>query len=94
MRQRFVSLSGDRCARRRLGKTDAIHCDLSAARAVQAEPTLGPAQVHEVYDPLVAKVEAVKEACSSPRDPLSLSGRVEESSAGCHPRGAGVRLSL
>lgn len=42
---------------RRLDKTDAV----AAARALLAEPTLGPVQALEVYDPLVAKIEAVLE---------------------------------
>ncbi|MCP4966111.1 MAG: IS110 family transposase [bacterium] len=45
---------------RRLDKTDAVDA-ISAARAVLAEPTLGPAQALELYDPLVAKIEAVLE---------------------------------
>lgn len=45
---------------RRLDKTDRIDA-LSTARAVLAEPTLGPVQALEVYDPLVAKIEAVLE---------------------------------
>ena len=45
---------------RRLDKTDAVDA-ISAARALQAEPTLGPVQTLEVYDPLVAKIEAVLE---------------------------------
>ena len=45
---------------RRLDKTDAID-SIAVARAVAAEPTLGPVQVLEVYDPLVAKIEAVLE---------------------------------
>jgi transposase len=45
---------------RRLSKTDAVDA-VSAARALQAEPTLGPVQTLEVYDPLVAKIEAVLE---------------------------------
>jgi len=43
---------------RRLDKTDAIDA-ISCARALQAEPTLGGVQTLEVYDPLVAKIEAV-----------------------------------
>jgi hypothetical protein len=34
---------------------------VAIARAVLAEPTLGPVQTLEVYDPLVAKIEAVLE---------------------------------
>ena len=45
---------------RRLAKTDAIDA-VAAARALLAEPTLGPVQVLEVFDPLVAKIEAVLE---------------------------------
>jgi transposase len=45
---------------RRLDKTDIVD-SLSAARALLAEPTLGPVQALEVYDPLVAKIEAVLE---------------------------------
>ena len=45
---------------RRLDKTDVIDA-LSTARALLAEPTLGPVQTLEVYDPLVAKIEAVLE---------------------------------
>jgi transposase len=45
---------------RRLDKTDAVDA-VAAARALQAEPTLGPVQTLEVYDPLVAKLEAVLE---------------------------------
>jgi transposase len=45
---------------RRLAKTDRVDA-VAAARALLAEPTLGPAQVLELYDPLVAKVEAVLE---------------------------------
>ena len=45
---------------RRLDKTDIVDA-LSTARALQAEPTLGPVQTLEVYDPVVAKIEAVLE---------------------------------
>jgi transposase len=45
---------------RRLAKTDAIDA-VAAARALLAEPSLGPAQALETYDPLVAKIEAVLE---------------------------------
>ena len=45
---------------RRLDKTDAVDA-IAAARALQAEPTLGPVQTLEVFDPLVAKIEAVLE---------------------------------
>ena len=45
---------------RRLGKTDAVDA-VAAARALLAEPTPGPAQTLEIYDPLVAKIEAVLE---------------------------------
>jgi hypothetical protein len=47
---------------RRLDKTDHVDA-VSVARAVLAEPTLGPGQTLEVYDPLVAKIEAVLEHC-------------------------------
>jgi len=45
---------------RRLAKTDTVDA-VAAARALLAEPTLGPAQALEIYDPLVAKIEAVLE---------------------------------
>jgi transposase len=45
---------------RRLDKTDVVDA-IAAARALQSEPTLGPVQTLEVYDPLVAKIEAVLE---------------------------------
>jgi transposase len=45
---------------RRLDKTDAVDA-VAAARALLAEPTLGPVQTLEVYDALVAKIEAVLE---------------------------------
>lgn len=45
---------------RRAGKTDGVDA-VAAARALLAEPTLGPVQTLEVYDPLVAKIEAVLE---------------------------------
>lgn len=45
---------------RRLDKTDANDA-VSVARALLAEPTLGPVQTLEVYDHLVAKIEAVLE---------------------------------
>jgi len=45
---------------RRADKTDAIDA-VAAARALLAEPTLGPVQALQVYDPLVAKIEAVVE---------------------------------
>jgi transposase len=45
---------------RRLAKTDAVDA-ISAARALQSEPSLGPAQALELYDSLVAKIEAVLE---------------------------------
>lgn len=45
---------------RRLDKTDHIDA-VAAARALLAEPGLGPVQTLEVYDPLVAKIEAVLE---------------------------------
>lgn len=46
--------------KRRLAKTDVVDA-VAIARAVLAEPTLGPVQTLEVYDPLVAKIEAVLE---------------------------------
>lgn len=45
---------------RRLDKTDVVDA-VAAARALLAEPTLGPVQTLEVYDPLVSKIEAVLE---------------------------------
>jgi hypothetical protein len=45
---------------RRLDKTDAVDA-VAAARALLAEPTLGPVQTLEVFDPLIAKIEAVLE---------------------------------
>lgn len=45
---------------RRLDTTDAVDA-VAAARALLAEPTLGPVQTLEVYDALVAKIEAVLE---------------------------------
>ena len=45
---------------RRQDKTDAVDA-VAAARALLAEPSLGPVQTLEVYDPLVAKIEAVFE---------------------------------
>lgn len=45
---------------RRLDKTDSVDA-ISTARAVLAEPTLGKVQTLEVYDALVAKIEAVLE---------------------------------
>jgi transposase len=45
---------------RRLAKTDAVDA-VAAARALLAEPSLGPVQTLEVYDPLVAELEAVLE---------------------------------
>lgn len=45
---------------RRLEKTDVVDA-VAVARALLAEPTLGPVQTLEVYDPLVAKIEAVLE---------------------------------
>lgn len=45
---------------RRLEKTDAVD-SVAAARALLAEPTLGPVQTLEVYHSLVAKIEAVLE---------------------------------
>lgn len=45
---------------RRLDKTDAVDA-VASARALLAEPTLGPVQALEIYDPLVAEIEAVLE---------------------------------
>ncbi len=45
---------------RRLDKTDAVDA-ISAARALLAEPTLGPVQTLEVFDPFLAELEAVLE---------------------------------
>ena len=45
---------------RRLDKTDVVD-SIAVARALLAEPTLGPVQTLEVYDPFVAKIEAVLE---------------------------------
>ena len=45
---------------RRLAKTDNVDA-VSTARALLAEPSLGPVQALEVYDALVAKIEAVLE---------------------------------
>ena len=45
---------------RRLEKTDAANA-VASARALLAEPELGPVQALEVYDPLVAEIEAVLE---------------------------------
>jgi transposase len=45
---------------RRLEKTDAVDA-VAAARALLAEPDLGPVQTLEIYDPLVAKIAAVLE---------------------------------
>ncbi len=45
---------------RRTDKTDIVDA-VAIARAVLAEPTLGPVQALEVYDPHVAKIEAVLE---------------------------------
>jgi transposase len=45
---------------RRLDKTDTVDA-YATARALLAEPTLGPVQTLEVYNPLVAKIEAVLE---------------------------------
>lgn len=50
---------------RRADKTDTVDA-YSAARALQAEPHLGPVQTLEVYDPLVAKIEQ----CSNTANPL------------------------
>ncbi len=43
---------------RRLAKTDVIDA-VCIARATLAEPTLGPAQALEIYDPVVAELRAV-----------------------------------
>ena len=45
---------------RRLDKTDVVDA-VATARALLAEPSLGPVQTLEVYDSLVAKIEAVLE---------------------------------
>ena len=45
---------------RRLAKTDAVDA-VASARALLAEPTLGPIQALEAYDPAVAEIEAVLE---------------------------------
>ncbi len=45
---------------RRLEKTDAVDA-VASARALLAEPTLGPVQTLEVYDPDLAEIEAVLE---------------------------------
>ncbi len=45
---------------RRLAKTDAVDA-VATARALLAEPSLGPVQALEAYDALVAKIEAVLE---------------------------------
>ena len=45
---------------RRLDKTDAVDA-VASARALLAEPALGPVQALEVFDPLVAEIEAVLE---------------------------------
>jgi transposase len=45
---------------RRLPKTDTVDA-VSTARALLAEPSLGPVQALEAYDGLVAKIEAVLE---------------------------------
>jgi transposase len=45
---------------RRLAKTDRIDA-IAIARALQGEPTLGPVQVLDVVDPLLAHIEAVIE---------------------------------
>jgi transposase len=45
---------------RRLAKTDAVDA-VATARALLAEPSLGPVQALEAYDGLVAKIEAVLE---------------------------------
>ena len=45
---------------RRLAKTDTVDA-VATARALLAEPSLGPVQALEVYDALVAKIEAVLE---------------------------------
>jgi transposase len=45
---------------RRLDKTDVVDA-VAVARALLAEPSLGPVQTLEVYDSLVAKIEAVLE---------------------------------
>ena len=59
-REVLASRSAAQRRSRRLDKTDAVDA-VASARALQAEPTLGPAQALEIYDPLVAKIEAVLE---------------------------------
>ena len=55
-----ASRSAQQRRSRRLDKTDAIDA-VCAARALQAEPSLPKAQTIEIYDGLVAKIEAVLE---------------------------------
>ncbi len=55
-----VSRSAAQRRSRRLDKTDAVDA-VASARALLAEPALGPVQALEVYDPLVAEIEAVLE---------------------------------
>lgn len=43
-----------------MDKTDIVDA-YSTARALLAEPSVGPVQMLEVYDPFVAKIEAVLE---------------------------------
>jgi transposase len=45
---------------RRLDKTDVVDA-IATGRALLAEPSLGPVQALETYDPLVSKIEAVLE---------------------------------
>lgn len=45
---------------RRLDKTDLVDAT-AIARALLAEPTLGPVQALEAYDPLLARIEAILE---------------------------------
>lgn len=45
---------------RRLAKTDLVDAE-ACARALLAEPTLGPVQTLDVYDPLLAELQAVLE---------------------------------
>ena len=62
----------DRARRgRRLAKTDAVDA-VASARALLAEPTLGPVQALEAYDPAVAASavsNAASTSCSTPTAP-------------------------
>ena len=55
-----ASRSAAQCRSRRLDKTDADGA-VASARALLAEPTLGPVQALEAYDAAVAEIEAVLE---------------------------------